>query len=193
MNHPTALVETAHIGAGTRVWAFAHVMAGAQVGAGCNIGDHAFIESGAVLGDGVTIKNGVCVWEGVTLGHGVFVGPNAVFTNDRRPRSPRLEAVRARYATKAWLEPTMVREGVTIGANATIVCGITLGEYAFIAAGALVTKTVRPYALMLGAPARQNGWVCRCGARLQRSATGWDCGECDGRYLEGGDTQISPA
>jgi acetyltransferase-like isoleucine patch superfamily enzyme len=182
MHHPTALVESEEIGKGTRIWAFAHVMAGACVGADCNIGDHAFIERGAVLGNGVTVKNGVCVWEGVTLGDGVFVGPNAVFTNDPYPRSPRLPAVAARYADKQWLRTTHVLEGVTIGANATIVCGVTLGAYAFIGAGAVVTQNVPPHALMLGVPARRRGWVCRCGRPLTCGKGFWTCAECGECY-----------
>jgi UDP-3-O-[3-hydroxymyristoyl] glucosamine N-acyltransferase len=132
--HPTALVESDEIGPGTRIWAYAHVLPGARIGTHCNIGDHVFVERGAVIGDNVTVKNGVCVWEGVHLGDGVFVGPNAVFTNDTFPRSPRLPAVARRYADKGWLRPTCVLEGVTIGANATILCGVTLGAYAFIGA-----------------------------------------------------------
>jgi acetyltransferase-like isoleucine patch superfamily enzyme len=183
--HPTALVESEQIGSHTRIWAYAHVLSGARIGANCNIGDHAFIEGGAVLGDGVTIKNGVCVWNGVTLGDGVFVGPNAVFTNDPYPRSPRMANPPARYRTDAWLRPTCVREGVTIGANATIVCGITLGPYAFVGAGAVVTTDVPPYALMLGVPARRAGWVCRCAHPLQQQDDGLlRCPECGRTYID---------
>src|SRR3954467_6611884 len=120
--HPTALVETADIGPGTRVWAFAHVMRGARLGANCNVGDHAFIESGAIVGNNVTLKNNVCVWMGITLEDDVFVGPNATFTNDRHPRSPRMPEVGIRYeSTERWLLPTIVERGVSIGGNATIV------------------------------------------------------------------------
>ncbi len=182
MYHPTALVESDEIGAGTRIWAFAHVLPGARIGRNCNIGDHAYIEGGAILGDNVTIKNGVCVWEGVRLESGVFVGPNAVFTNDLYPRSPRLSAVAARYALRDWLRPTCVGEGVTIGANATIVCGITLGAYAFIGAGAVVNRDVPPQARMLGVPARQRGWVCQCAYPLVRQEAVWACPECGRLY-----------
>ncbi|HZO88814.1 MAG TPA: acyltransferase [Chthonomonadaceae bacterium] len=182
MFHPMALVESEEIGEGTCIWAYAHVMPGARIGANCNIGDHAFVERGAVVGDNVTIKNGVCVWEGVHLGDGVFVGPNAVFTNDLYPRSPRLGAAAARYQDKSWLQPTYVEEGVTIGANATILCGVRLGRYAFIGAGAVVTRDVAPHAMMLGAPARQRGWVCHCGYPLEQRQGIWGCGQCDRTY-----------
>lgn len=182
--HPTALVESEMIGEGTRIWAYAHVLRGARIGAHCNIGDHAFIEGGAVVGDNVTIKNGVCIWEGVHLEDGVFVGPNAVFTNDLFPRSPRLPIVADRYRTRDWLAPTCVQEGATIGANATIVAGITVGAYALVAAGALVTRNVAPHALMMGAPARHRGWVCRCGQPLLEQAELLFCAECHSTYRE---------
>jgi dTDP-4-amino-4,6-dideoxygalactose transaminase/acetyltransferase-like isoleucine patch superfamily enzyme len=187
--HPTALVESAEIGPNTRIWAYAHVLPGAHIGADCNIGDHAFIEGGAILGNGVTIKNGVCVWNGVTLGDGAFVGPNAVFTNDPYPRSPRMVDPPARYHTDGWLRPTCVREGVTIGANATIVCGATLGAYSFVGAGAVVTGNVPPHALMLGVPARQAGWVCRCAHPLRATDSEGQlhCPECGRSYAAGPD------
>jgi UDP-2-acetamido-3-amino-2,3-dideoxy-glucuronate N-acetyltransferase len=165
--HPLALVETDEIGSGTRVWAFAHVMAGARIGRDCNIGDHAFVESGAGIGDNVTIKNNVCVWMGVTLEDGVFVGPNVAFTNDRFPRSGRMPEARDRYAfTAEWLEMTVVERGASIGANATILPGIRIGCYSMVAAGAVVTADVEPFALVVGAPARVAGYVCRCGHKL---------------------------
>ena len=179
--HPKALVESDQIGPGTRVWAFAHVMPAAQIGANCNIGDHAFVESGAVIGDNVTIKNNVCVWLGVNLADDVFVGPNVAFTNDRHPRSPRMPQVRDRYQQiETWMLPTVVEQGVAIGANATILPGVRLGRYAMIAAGAVVTEDVPPFALVVGSPARQIGEMCRCGQRLPgdyRSATCTRCQE----------------
>ena len=178
--HPAALVESDQIGPGTRVWAFAHVMRGTQIGSNCNIGDHAFVEAGAVVGDNVTLKNNVCVWLGVTLEDDVFVGPNATFTNDRHPRSPRMPQVRGRYERPdSWMLPTVVERGVSIGANATILPGVRLGRYSMIAAGAVVTEDVPPFALVVGSPARQIGDICRCGQRLSgdfRSAT---CTHCD--------------
>ena len=139
--HPTSLADTQHIGQSTRVWAFTQIMQGAHIGSNCNIGSHCFIESGATVGNDVTIKNGSMIWEGVTLEDGVFVGPNVLFTNDRHPRSPRLAQARKRYSTRAWLSPTLVRRGASIGAGATIIAGITIGEFALVGAGAVVAQT----------------------------------------------------
>lgn len=165
--HATALVESASIGSGTRIWAFAHVLKGARVGKDCNLGDHTFVEGGGRVGNRVTLKNGVAVWDGVTLGDDVFVGPYAVFTNDRAPRSPRFEAVRERYASPAgWRVATRVRRGASIGANATVVCGVTIGRFAMVAAGAVVTRDVPDYALVAGVPAKPMGWVSQHGTRL---------------------------
>jgi acetyltransferase-like isoleucine patch superfamily enzyme len=182
--HPLALNESRTVGAGTRIWAFAHVMKGAVIGRDCNLGDHVFVEAGAVIGDGVTIKNGVCVWEGVTLEDHVFVGPLVAFTNDRHPRSPRGPAARGRYADKAsWLVPTRLREGAAVGANATILCGITVGRYATVAAGAVVTRDVRDFRLVAGCPAREMGYVCMCGHSLG-SEPPFACPACGRRYEE---------
>ena len=160
--HPQALVETESIGEGTRIWAFAHVMRDARIGSNCNVCDHAFVESNVVIGDAVTIKNGVAIWDGVTLADHVFVGPNAVFTNDLNPRAE-VKKSRAQFVA------TDVQEGATIGANATIVCGVTIGRYAFVGAGAVVIRDVAPYALVVGNPARQIGFMCECGERLPES------------------------
>lgn len=159
--HERALVESDVIGEGTRVWAFAHVMKGAVVGRGCNIGDHAFIERGARLGDQVTVKNNVLIWDGVTLEDGVFAGPNVVFTNDPRPR----------VAFKDEFKPvaTVVKKNASIGANATIICGVTLGEWSFVGAGSVVTRDVPAHGFVLGSPARQIGWACDCARRLPES------------------------
>jgi UDP-2-acetamido-3-amino-2,3-dideoxy-glucuronate N-acetyltransferase len=164
--HPTAVVETDDIGTGTRIWAFSHVLSGATIGQDCNIGDHCFVETNVTIGNGVTIKNGNAIWEGVTLEDGVFVAPGVVFTNDAYPRSPRLSDARGRYADRRWLVPTTVRTGATIGAGAIIIAGAEIGEFAFVAAGALVTHDVAPQGLALGRPARVAGWVCRCGQKL---------------------------
>lgn len=177
--HPTAIVETDQVGDGTRVWAYAHILAGARVGGHCNICDHAYIEGGAVLGNNVTVKNHVCIWEGVTLEDDVFVGPFVSFTNDLRPRSPRMPEARRRYAHKEnWLVPTVVEQGCTIGANATIVAGVRLGRYSFIAAGATVTSDVEPFALVRGVPARKVGYVCRCGNKLETTFLSETCLYC---------------
>src|ERR1039458_8443632 len=139
-SHATALVETADVGKGTRIWAFAHVLKGALIGRDCNLGDHCFVEGGAVIGDRVTVKNGVMVWDGVTIEDDVFIGPATIFTNDLSPCSPRFPAVRARYKSKGWLVPTRVKRGASIGANATIVCGVTIGRCAMIAPRAAAGK-----------------------------------------------------
>lgn len=157
--HPRGLCESADVGPGTRIWAFAHVMAGASVGRDCNICDGAFIESGAVVGDRVTVKNAVLVFDRVIVADDVFLGPGVVFTNDRNPRA---EVKKSGGA----LDPTIVRRGATLGANVTVVAGVTLGEGCFVAAGSVVTRDIGAYALVMGSPARRAGWACRCGARL---------------------------
>jgi acetyltransferase-like isoleucine patch superfamily enzyme len=157
--HEKALCESTTVGPRTRVWAFAHVMPGAIVGADCNIGDHAFIETGARIGDRVILKNNALVWDKVTLEDDVFVGPNAVFTNDFIPR------VAFKNPPEKFL-PTLVRRGASIGANATIVCGVTIGEQAFVAAGAVVVRDVPAHAMVAGNPARRIGWMCACGKKL---------------------------
>jgi UDP-2-acetamido-3-amino-2,3-dideoxy-glucuronate N-acetyltransferase len=166
--HPNGLCESSDVGPGTRVWAFAHVLPGAVVGADCNICDHAFIETGARLGDRVTVKNAVLVWDGVTIEDDVFLGPNVLFTNDLRPRA----AVRR---SREELLPTHVRRGATLGAGAVVVCGTTVGEHAFVAAGAVVIRDVPAHALVVGNPGRQVGWVCACGAQLDTDLTCLAC------------------
>ena len=155
----TARIDAgAVIGDGTRVWHFTHVMAGARVGRHCMLGQNVFVAGGAVIGDGVKIQNNVSIYDGVTLEDGVFCGPSAVFTNVVTPRSH----VSRRHA----FAPTLVRRGATIGANSTLLCGITIGRYAFIGAGAVVTRDVPDYALVVGNPARHAGWACACGVRV---------------------------
>lgn len=169
--HPLGLCESTEVGDGTRVWAFAHILAGARVGRECNICDHVFIEGGAVVGDRVTVKNGVLIYEGVTIEDDVFLGPGVVFTNDPRPRSqsPSFAAV-----------PTLVRRGASLGAQTTVACGLTIGEYAFAAAGSVVTRDVPPHAFVVGNPATQKGWVCVCCNRIPPTLA-CDCGR---RYVE---------
>ena len=180
MIHPMALVDDPQsIGAGTAVWAFAHVMAGARVGTMCNVGDHAFIESGAEIGDRVTLKNQVLLWEGVTLEDDVFIGPRVTFTNDRFPRSARMPLVHNKYATKEkWLLKTIVRQGASVGANATICPGLELGRFCMIAAGSVVTADVAPHSLVRGNPARHVGFVCRCGETLAGDFEHVTCQAC---------------
>lgn len=175
--HPNALCESADVGPGTRIWAFAHVMWGAKVGPGCNIGDHAFIEEGASVGANVTVKNAVLIWRGVTIEDGVFLGPNCVFTNDLRPRATARKA-------PAELAATVVRRNATIGATATIVGGLEIGAHAFVAAGAVVVRDVAPHELVAGNPASRLGWVCSCGERLD-DALRCPCGRGFARRSEG--------
>jgi len=181
--HPNAIAESREIGEGTRVWAFAHILPGARIGKNCNIGDHCFVESGAVIGDNVTLKNGNMVWEGVQLGDGVFVGPNVFFTNDLHPRSPRLPEAHHRYTDKNnWLVATEVGRGAALGAGAVILAGVKIGEYATVGAGAVVIKPVASHALVVGNPARQVGWVCRCGASLKFKRQKAACAECGSNF-----------
>lgn len=163
--HPTAIVETKEVGEGTRIFAYAHLLEGSRVGACCSIGDHCYIEAGAAVGDNCTIKNGNMLWEGVTLEDGVFVGPHVFFTNDLYPRSRRM--IDSRYKDKSWVAPTLIKRGASLGAAAVILADVTVGEFAMVAAGAVVTKNVAAHALVLGNPARARGWVCRCGVPLK--------------------------
>lgn len=181
--HPTALVETDQIGNGTRVWAFTHLMHGARIGERCNIGSHSFIEAGVVIGNNVTIKNGNMIWDGVVLEDGVFVGPQVVFTNDRYPRSPRLPAAAQRYSDRRWLVPTRVCTGAALGAGAVILAGHTVGAYATVAAGAVVTRRIPAYALVAGTPARLQGWVCQCGRPLVLQEQRGSCDACQRSYV----------
>jgi acetyltransferase-like isoleucine patch superfamily enzyme/dTDP-4-dehydrorhamnose 3,5-epimerase-like enzyme len=148
--HPNALVETENIGRDTRVWAFAHILPGAVIGEDCNLCDHTFIENDVVVGNRVTIKSGVQLWDGIILEDDVFVGPNATFTNDRFPRSKQYSPVTPR---------TVVHRGASIGANATILPGLNIGQYAMVGAGTVVTKDVPPFAIVVGNPARIIGYV----------------------------------
>jgi acetyltransferase-like isoleucine patch superfamily enzyme len=163
------------------------------------IGDHAFLETGARIGDRVTIKNQVMVWDGVEVGDEVFVGPGVCFTNDRAPRSPRMQLppIARRYRDQqGWLATTRVEHGASLGARAVILAGVTIGAYAMVAAGAVVTRDVPAHALVKGVPAKQQGWVCRCGARLSATQSrAWRCRHCgetvDDRTI-GGCTSRAP-
>lgn len=158
-SHETAIIDAgAQIGAGSRIWHFSHVMSGAQIGIECVLGQNVFIGGKAKIGNRVKIQNNVSVYDSVIIDDDVFCGPSCVFTNVINPRSF--------VERKQEYKPTHICKGVSIGANATIVCGVTLGEFAFIGAGAVVTKDVKPYALMVGVPAVQKGWVSKAGAIL---------------------------
>jgi UDP-2-acetamido-3-amino-2,3-dideoxy-glucuronate N-acetyltransferase len=172
--HPSAVVDDgARIGAGTRIWHFAHISGGAVIGEGCVVGQGCYIAD-VVIGDRVRIQNHVSVYCGVTVEDGAFLGPSCVFTNVVNPRG---EASRMDQ-----LRPTRVGRGATVGANATVICGVSLGEYAFVAAGAVVTRDVPRFALVAGVPARQIGWMCACGVRLPAPAAPAACGACGRRY-----------
>jgi UDP-2-acetamido-3-amino-2,3-dideoxy-glucuronate N-acetyltransferase len=180
--HPTAVVdENCRIGEGTKIWHFSHIMGGASIGRDCSLGQNCFVASGVVLGNNVKVQNNVSIYEGVILEDDVFCGPSMVFTNITNPRSHVVR--KGNYAR------TLVRRGATIGANATVVCGHEIGEYAFIGAGAVVACNVPSYALMLGVPAKQNGWMSRYGHRLQFQKNGTaTCPESGIRYqLTAGD------
>jgi UDP-2-acetamido-3-amino-2,3-dideoxy-glucuronate N-acetyltransferase len=169
MIHETAIVDPgAKIGAGTRIWHWVHVCGGAEIGESCNIGQNVFVADGAKIGDGCKIQNNVSVYTGVELEDGVFCGPSMVFTNIYNPRAEirKMDQVRR----------TRVRRGATLGANCTIVCGVTIGRYAFIGAGAVITKDVEDYALWVGNPGRRIGWMCECGERLSAELTCPACG-----------------
>jgi len=157
--HDQAIVdEKAQVGDGSRVWAFTNVQAGAVVGKECNICDGSFIEKGAVIGDHVTIKHHVAVFDGVTIADDVFIGSNVAFINDRYPRSHREDE---------WtLEKTTIKKGVSIGSNSVILCGVTIGEYAVIGAGSIITKDIPPHVIMYGNPAQAQGFACKCGRKL---------------------------
>lgn len=158
--HPTAIVDAgARIGAGTRVWHWVHICAGAWIGENCSLGQNVFVGNDVLIGQNVKIQNNVSVYDAVTLEDDVFCGPSMVFTNVYNPRAavPRKDEYRR----------TLVRQGATLGANCTIVCGVTVGRYAFVGAGAVINRDVPDFALMLGVPARQRGWMSRHGERLR--------------------------
>ena len=167
--HPTAVVdEGSSIGDGTRIWHWCHIMGGTVIGNNCNIGENAFIESGVKLGNNVKVKNNVALYTGVECEDDVFLGPNCVFTNVSNPRSF--------IERKSEFKRTVVKKGATIGANATIVCGHDIGEYAFVGAGSVVTKDVPPYTMVLGNPATFYSYVCKCGCKLGNDLRCANCG-----------------
>ena len=170
--------EGARVGRGTKIWHFSHVMPGAVIGERCNLGQNVVVMPGTVIGNNVKIQNNVSIYQGVTLEDDVFCGPSCVFTNVINPRS--------HVPRKAEYLPTLVKRGASIGANATIICGGTIGEFAFVAAGAVVRGDVPPYALVVGVPARQVGWMCACGERLKLVRGSATCQACGSVYREAG-------
>jgi len=171
--HPTAIVDDgATIGETTRIWHWVHVCGGARIGEGCSLGQNVYVGNDVVIGNNVRIQNNVSVFDAVRLEDDVFCGPSMVFTNVYNPRSA--------LSRKDEYRETFIRRGATLGANCTIVCGNTVGEHAFIGAGAVVNRDVPPYALMVGVPAVQKGWMCSCGVRLIGSGD-VSCG-CGSRY-----------
>ena len=173
--HSSAVIdEPCEIGAGTKIWHFSHVMKDSKMGANCNLGQNVHVAPGVRIGNNVKIQNNVSLYTGVELEEDVFCGPSMVFTNVTTPRS--------HVNRKSEYEQTLVRKGASLGANSTIVCGVTIGEYAFVGAGSVVTKDVPAHALVVGVPARRVGWVCECGVRLKPSGDFWICPACDSAY-----------
>lgn len=172
--HPTSVIdEGVSIGEGTKIWHFSHIQSGAVIGKNCSLGQNVNISNNVVIGDGCKLQNNVSLYEGVELEDYVFCGPSCVFTNDLTPR--------AKYPKGcAGYKKTLIKTGASIGANATIVCGHTVGEWALIAAGAVVTSDVANHALMMGVPAKQHGWVCECGNILSED---FFCEKCSRKYI----------
>lgn len=175
--HETAIIDdNVTIGEGTKIWHFSHIQSGADIGTFCSLGQNVNVSNNVRIGNHVKVQNNVSIYEGVTIEDYVFCGPSCVFTNDLTPRS--------RYPKNHKYKKTLVRHDATLGANCTIVCGLEVGHHAMIAAGAVVTSNVPPYALMAGVPAKQIGWVCECGQVLKSDVTeSYTCPDCGRRYL----------
>jgi UDP-2-acetamido-3-amino-2,3-dideoxy-glucuronate N-acetyltransferase len=181
--HPSSYIdEGAKIGPGTKIWHFCHVMNTARIGANCTIGQNVFIAADVIIGNNVKIQNNVSLYTGVVVEDDVFLGPSMVLTNVINPRS--------HISRKDEFKQTLIRQGTSIGANATIVCGSTLGKYSFVGAGAVVTGDIPDFALVYGNPARTQGWMCHCGVRLEFAQNGEIeeavCEQCGSRYMKTG-------
>lgn len=178
--HESSIVDDgARIGGGTKIWHFCHISAGARIGKDCVLGQNVYVAPTVVIGDNVRIQNNVSLYDGVSIDSHAFIGPSAVFTNVINPRSE--------VSRKDEYQPTRVGRGATIGANATIVCGHYVGDYAFVGAGSVITANIPPYALVYGVPARQHGWMCRCGVRLTLTGESGYCQACGRGYKASGD------
>jgi acetyltransferase-like isoleucine patch superfamily enzyme len=171
--HERAWCESSFIGKDTRIWAFSHVMKGAQIGSGCNICEHCFIENDVKIGNDVTVKNGISIWDGITIEDKVFLGPHMVFTNDFKPRSKVHDYVQLK---------TLVKKGATLGANVTVVGGITIGEYAMAGAGSVLTRSIPSYAMFYGNPAKFRYWICECTEKLNFINDRSECA-CGRKYV----------
>jgi len=178
MKSNLADVQSKNIGPGTMIWQFTIILPGAVIGSNCNINSHCFIENNVVIGNNVTIKCGVYVWDGITIEDNVHIGPNVTFTNDLYPRSKQ----------KFEIQPTMIKKGASVGANSTVLAGVTVGEYALIGAGSVVTKNVPGNTLWIGIPARQRGYVCNCGSKLNDMMK---CVACEKEYKLVNDSLIA--
>jgi UDP-2-acetamido-3-amino-2,3-dideoxy-glucuronate N-acetyltransferase len=183
IHHSATAEEPCEIGDGTKIWRYSHIMKGAKIGNNCQIGQNVFIGSRAILGNGIKVQNNVSIYDCVILEDDVFCGPSMVFTNVINPRS--------HVPRKDEFKNTIVKRGATMGANSTIICGVSIGEYAFIGAGAVVTKDVPPYALVYGNPARINGWMCSCGVKLEFREKEAACRECSKKYVKEDKTSLT--
>ena len=175
--HKTALIESDSIGPNTRIWAYAHIMKNAVVGSSCNIGNGCFLESGSKIGKNVVLKNGVSLWDRVEVKDDVFIGPNAVFTNDLRPRVKKIKP-------KFQLDKTIIGKGASVGANSTILSGVVIGEYSMVGAGSVVTKNIPDFALVVGIPARFKSYVCICSQPLNKQSRSFSCPSCKRQYIK---------